>query len=728
MLRFFKQQETLVKDIPDNTNNLSYLPPSYLILENISSGFFILDRNLCIVYVNKSIEYWIGKKQVEVAGRNVWNVFPQLVNSKFFTYYHKAMNEQITASFEEYFELTREWLEVKVTPSNEGLVGYVTNITERKNYEQKVEHMAYHDYLTDLPNRRLFELKLDESLEQANKNQRSFAIIYIDMDRFKYINDTLGHVIGDELIKQFSDRLVQNVRDKGFVSRVGADEFAVIMDKRFNDKESVEMIAKSIIENIYEPPLQINDYELYIKISLGISFYPQHGKDAQSLIKSANIALHSAEKKGSNIYKFYDPIMDIDTYKKFSLEKDLRKAIEENQLELHYQPRVNAKTGKILSAESLVRWNHPEWGMVSPDEFIPIAEETGLISLLSKWVGRTVCQQIKTWQEEGISLIPISINVFAKRFLSKDFVHNIKKELEETQLEGKWLEIEITETAILDNEKLVESTISDLKKLGVKVSLDDFGTGYSSLAYLTQFKVDLLKIDKSFIRNVTTNHSYATVVKTIIHLAHGLGMKVVAEGVETMEQLTFLKQQNCNEIQGYLFSKPVSAAEFLKLLAKTILKPIHGKLIDEFENKRKYFRVTLFFPLSSQMTIIRFKGKDITLGKTEVLIEDIGIGGLRFLSHIRLAIHADVIFELETEILGEIINVCGRIVWQHEIEDGIYQYGLEFTINEKESDHLTKLLNELAMGMKKSLLVPNCRFVKMDKINYLKHVVAQKTN
>ena len=714
-------------DSLDRINNVSFLPPTVNILDNITDGFFILDRDWTISYLNKSMANWVGKRKEDIIGTNLWKSFPEKIHTNFYTSYRKAMEERVPVTFEEYYEPTNEWLEVRLFPSDRGLIGYVNNISERKNYEKTIEHMAYHDYLTDLPNRRCFEQKLGKWLREAHRKQYSIAIITLDLDRYKHITDTLGYSIGDQLIKQLSTRLVLHIGQKGYVFHVGDDQFTITLHEPCNDNQSIEIIAQDIIQTIEEYPFHIHDNQLYLTCSLGICFYPQHGEDASSLLKNANIALNRAKQKSINRYEFFNPVMDIDAFKKFSLEKDLRKAIEENHLEVYYQPRVCAKTGKILSAEALVRWNHAEWGMLAAADFIPLAEETGLIVPLSEWVEREVCSQLKSWHERGISLLPISVNVSAHRLLSKNFISTLKKNLEQAQLEGKWLEMEITETSILDDQELADSTITEIKKLGIKISLDDFGTGYSSLAYLTQFKVDVLKIDKSFIRDVTTNQANASVVKTIIHLAHGLGMKVVAEGVETKEQLTFLEQQNCDETQGYLFSKPVVFEDFLRLLAKGFLKPIHGSPLMEFENKRKYFRVVLFFPLSSQMTIIKIKDQSISLGSTEVLIEDIGLGGLRFLSHLSLAVHADIIFEMETEILSELIKVTGYIVWQQEIEKGICRYGLEFIILEKERDRLARLLNELDRQMKKSPLVPNCRLVKMDKISYLKNI-ATKSN
>ncbi|NOV03850.1 EAL domain-containing protein [Paenibacillus planticolens] len=691
-MKLFKKNSSK-KDPEDHNNHQIDLPSSESILENITNGFLILDRNWRLKYTNKSMEYFVRKTRDELIGHNIWDVLPEAVGTKFYHNYHKAMAEQIPVIFEDYYEPTKEWLEISVFPSEEGLIGYAFNITERKNHEQIIEHMAYHDYLTDLPNRRFFEKKLEQFIEQANEKQYVIALIYIDMDRFQNINDTLGHGLGDQLIKEFSVRLVQYIDDKGFVARLGGDEFAVVLDKQFDNKEEVEKLADSIIKHIEASPFLNDDYEHYITASLGISFYPQHGMDAQTLVKNADIALYRSKEKGGNRCTFYNPIMDIDSFKRFTLEKDLRLAIHDNKLELYFQPRIDLKSGKIVSAESLVRWNHPEWGMLSPAEFIPLAEDTGLILPLTHWVELTVCSLITSWQAEGISYVPISINVSARQFLSKNFIQSLKQILQETQVDGHWLEIEITETSILENQKLVESTISELKTLGIKVSLDDFGTGYSSLAYLTQYNADVLKIDKYFIRDVTTNPSNAAVVKSIIHLAQGLGLKVVAEGVETMDQLTFLKQYECDEIQGYLFSKPVPVTEFKKLLAKEVLIPSEINQRIETDTRQNYFQDHLIFPISSQMTIIKIKDKVLSLGKTEVLIEEIGAQGLHFLTHLALAVSKDIIFEFEIEVFTEVIRVYGYIVWKEEVENNRNRYGLEFT--KDDNDHLHHLVQLL---------------------------------
>ncbi|MBP1931487.1 EAL domain-containing protein [Ammoniphilus resinae] len=610
-----------------------------------------------------------------------------------------------------------------------GVFGIAKDITNkkheditRKKAEELNKYLAYHDALTNLPNRRLFEEKLEQAILISNTLQQKIAIMYLDMDRFKYINDTLGHSVGDKLLTEISKRLQESVKDHSVLARMGGDEFMVILSN-ITDTNQVVTIAKFMI-NLLEKPFLIDNYELYITTSIGISLYPNDGEDSQTLMKNADSALHRAKEQGKNTYHIYTPSLNVQTYKIFTLERDLRKAIENDQLELYYQPMVHAVSSEIVGVEALIRWNHPEWGLVSPNEFIPLAEETGLILKLSKWVKQAACSQNKAWQNTGLPTIPISINLSAHRFLHKDLLKNVSDFLNESNLDPQYLEIEITETILMENRETVLNTLSELKKMGIKIALDDFGTGYSSLAYLKQFKdkIDTIKIDRSFIKDLEDKDTQF-ILSSIVELAHHLNMTVVAEGVEKQEQLNLTRRFKCDIIQGFIFSEAVPADRFTKLLKMKRLDPIDptGETSEKiFENQRKFFRIQLDFPLSASMTITQVKGKEVELGSTEVLIEDIGIGGLRFLSQIKLAVLKDIILEFKTRILDTWIQVQGAIVWQRQAQDDIYQYGLELIIPENERTSLTRLLNDFSLQLRKSPLVPNCDFVMVDKYNYLK--------
>lgn len=604
--------------------------------------------------------------------------------------------------------------------SRKGLVTVGRDITERKRVEQRNQHLAFYDQLTELPNRSSFKIILDQALEEAKLKQQKLAVMYLDMDRFKYINDSLGHSIGDRLLQQISDRLSQCVHEKGSLSRLGGDEFALLLPD-VNGLNEVIDVAKRLIESI-DNMFILDEYELYITTSVGISIYPNDGDDSQALMKNADTALYRAKEQGKNNYQIYHSSMNIQTYKTFLLEKDMRKALLENEYELYYQPRLDAYTGRIVGIEALIRWNHPEWGLVSPSEFIPLAEETGLIVTLGKWVIHEACKQNKIWQDLGLPSVPISVNISAHQFMQKDFIHHIERILKETGLTPKWLEIEITEHILIENEQVAVTTMQQLQKRGVAIALDDFGTGYSSLSYLRFFKVNTIKIDKSFIDDLSIDSEGFLIVKNVISLAKGLHINVTAEGVEQEAQLHILRRLKCDQVQGYLYSKPVPAGKMAELLRRGILpvNRFNSGNDPKIENQRKYFRVPLQYGLSSDMTIIQIKDRIVELGKTEVLIEDIGLGGLRFLSVVKLPVNRDIIIEFMTEILGRKLTFQGVVVWFLEMDQQIYQYGIEFLIEEQEQSALTRLLNELALHLRNNSLAPNCRWVQTDKIHYLK--------
>ena len=506
------------------------------------------------------------------------------------------------------------------------LVGTIHDITERKRAAELNKYLAYHDPLTDLPNLRFFQKKMNQELTISKTQHQKLAVMMLDLDRFKYVNDSLGHSIGNTLLKQIAVRLNKNFGEPNFLARFGGDEFAVIFPNIVNTNQAIEY-AKLIMESL-EEPFHIEGYELFITASTGISIYPNDGEDAEILIKHADSALYKAKDKGKNTYQIFTASMNTEAFKWFSLETDLRKALELNQLELYYQPQISAATQQIIGAEALIRWNHPKWGIVSPADFILIAEETEMIIEMGKWIKETACTQNKAWQDAGLPAIPVSINLSAHRFLKRDLLTNIKDILARTKLDPKYLQIEIVETSLLKNEKVVFSILDELKEIGIKILLDDFGTGYSSLSYLKRFKkrIATLKIDQSFICELSREDADDSnfITKSIIELAHHLEMNVVAEGVETTEQLEILKEYNCNNIQGYLFSKPVPADEFAILLKKGKMGPTPDNINNPvIKDRRKSIKIYLEDSLYSSMTLIKIHGRKVDLGRTEVLTEAI---------------------------------------------------------------------------------------------------------
>ena len=395
--------------------------------------------------------------------------------------------------------------------------------------------------------------------------------MYLDLDRFRNINNTLGHAIGDKLLQQFSQRINSLLSDTYLFSRFGGDEFGIVL-WNYEQSDYPESIAKTIIDCLNEP-FMIEDFELFITASIGISGYPSNGTTVEEITKNADAALYRAKAIGKNNYQIYSSTLNITSFKQYDLERDLRKSIENNQLLLHFQPRVDTLTGKIVSAEALVRWEHPVWGLVSPMNLFRLQKKRVLSMILVIGYSNQVCHYISDWKRERLPVVPISINITAERFLRNDWKSTLLNTLEETNVDPALIELEITETTLIQHEKVVESAFQYLKELGIKIALDDFGTGYSSLSHVMDFSIDTIKIDQSFIRQITKTPNVEVIIKSLIFMAKGLNMKVVAEGVESNEQLAFLKQLECHEIQGYIFSKPVSENMFQSLLKRVILKP-----------------------------------------------------------------------------------------------------------------------------------------------------------
>ncbi|MCU9612547.1 EAL domain-containing protein [Caldibacillus lycopersici] len=595
--------------------------------------------------------------------------------------------------------------------------GILTDITEQKRQEKNITHLAYYDFLTGLPNRNLYYKEVDKLTQSSIVGKSGFSLIFINIDRFRTINNSLGPSIGDQLLIQISERIKVILPEDSTLARMIGDEFGVILPK---DERSIDPVAlsKTIIDSLNEP-FYVEDYELYITTSLGISSFPENGTTLDELIKNTDTALYRAKNYGKNNYQIYSPQLNIRSFKQYHLESDLRKSIENNELVIYFQPRIEATTGKIVSAESLIRWMHPIWGEVSPKEFIPIAEENGYINELGDWILKHVCLHLKKWEKEQLPIVPISVNISAQRFLKSDWKSVILEILASTQVNPELIEFEITETTMIQHEKVTKAAFQTIREMGIKIALDDFGTGYSSLSYISDYPIDTLKIDQTFIKQITKSTKEEVIIKSLIYMAKGLDMNVVAEGVETIEQLNFLKQQECQEIQGYIFSKPVPEKTFIALLKKQIIKPILYHESKVKSERRGYFRIPLVYPLAAQMTLTEIQGVEVAVGKTEVLIEDIGPGGLRFLSIMDLPVRPDILYQFETTILDKKLPLLGYIVWKEEVK-GILKYGFSFTINENERDELIKLLNTFSLKLRSKPILPSCSFVQEEKIPYLK--------
>jgi diguanylate cyclase (GGDEF)-like protein/PAS domain S-box-containing protein len=428
------------------------------------------------------------------------------------------------------------------------------DITERKRAEETIKNMAFFDTLTGLPNRNRFKHQLNDALNKQEENKR-LAVLFLDLDRFKIINDTKGHNTGDIVLQRVANRLEMSVNNEGMVSRQGGDEFIILLEDV--DKERAALVAQRILYE-FSKPIEVNNQEFFVTPSIGISLYPSDGLDEETLIKNADKAMYQAKERGKNNFRFYSSSLNGNSVRKMELENGLRKALERNQLTLHYQPQVSLATGEIVGIEALVRWNHPEHGFIAPSEFIPLAEETGLIVPIGKWVLWEACKQRKAWENAGFKDFPIAVNVSVRQFEDDYFIEYISTILEEMGLQANHLELEITESIMqnLENSTII---LNQLKELGVLLSMDDFGTGYSSLSYLKHLPIDKIKIDKSFVDDIIYHSNQGTMVKTIIDMGMNLNFVVIAEGIETEEQLSFLKTNACDIGQGYLFSRPLPA-------------------------------------------------------------------------------------------------------------------------------------------------------------------------
>lgn len=458
------------------------------------------------------------------------------------------------------------------------LLEAVIDITERKQAEDQIRLLAYYDSLTSLPNRALFTELLTRALNFARRHDKLMAVLFIDLDAFKRINDTLGHTIGDELLQAVAERLLRSVRNSdhvcrantddavNIVSRLGGDEFIVTLPY-IDQSHEAGIVAQRILQDLAKP-MMLKGHEVIVSASIGISLYPNDGKNVETLCKNADLAMYQAKTMGKNNFQFYDKSMSTTAFDRLHLENELHKALERGEFQLYYQPKVSIKNGDIVGLEALIRWTHPQRGVCSPAHFIPLAEETGLIMPIGEWVLRTACHQGKLWQAEGLKPLPISVNISKRQFEQDQFAETVLRILKETDFPPHLLELEITESMIMQDPEAVIAMLNKLKSNGVMISIDDFGTGYSSLGELRRLPLDALKIDRSFITNIVSNGDDAVIARAIIAMSHSLKLKVIAEGVETEAQLEFLHGLSCDQAQGYLFSRPVPAREFPHLAVK----------------------------------------------------------------------------------------------------------------------------------------------------------------
>ena len=446
-----------------------------------------------------------------------------------------------------------------------GTYGVARDVTERKIAEETINFQAYHDLLTKLPNRALLRDRLSLAISQAKRDSESLAVMFLDLDRFKNINDSLGHMIGDELLQQVSTRLKECIREGDTLARFGGDEFTLMLPKLHNEREDASKLAKKIT-NTLKQPFTVDGHELYVSASIGIAMYPQDGTNIENLIKHADVAMYHVKGQGKNGYQFYSNEMNVPYIEKLSLDTGIHKALDNNEFNLVYQPQINLRTGEIVGVEALLRWDHPEHGSVSPAEFIPFAEESGLIVDIGLWVLKSACAELSQWRLAGLPEIRMSINISARQLMEEYIVSDILTVLKDYDIPGHVLELEITENAIMDDMDSVIRKLNELSNEGITIAIDDFGTGYSSLSYLHKLPIQTLKIDRTFLKESRINKGDNTIINTIVAMAKGLNLNVIAEGVETQMQLDYLREIECSEAQGFLFGKPLPPDVISQLL------------------------------------------------------------------------------------------------------------------------------------------------------------------
>ena len=547
------------------------------LVDSVPDNIFAKDINSKFLLANDAVARGMGTTREELLGKDDFDFFPRTMAQSFYDDEQQILRTGEPLLDREEPAIDKEtgrvrWLLTSKIPVRDesgkitGLVGIGRDISDRKATEERMHYLATHDNLTHLPNRAMFSEILNLAIESANRYQRKLAVLFIDLDRFKNINDTLGHESGDALLQEMSQRFKTCLRSCDVVARLGGDEFVVLVQE-VNNANQVVKVAQKILAAAVKP-VEVLGQEIRVTASVGICLYPDDGTDENALMKNADIAMYRAKDEGKNTYQFYSPDIKARSLERLILENNLRLALERNEFFLHYQAKRDLKTGAIAGVEALLRWQHPELGPISPAQFIPLAEETGLIVLIGRWVLKTACAQNVAWQQQGLPPLCMAVNLSARQFFDEHLVEDVAAALQASGMQPELLEMEITEGMVMQDAERAVRILTDIKRLGVRLAIDDFGVGYSSLAQIKRFPIDTLKVDSSFIRDIPQNLEDRAITEAIIAMGRTLSLTVVAEGVETQAQETFLRDHACDQSQGYYFSRPITPDEFFKLMQK----------------------------------------------------------------------------------------------------------------------------------------------------------------
>lgn len=561
---------------------------------------YILDDQGRFTFINKRVETLLGYKMKEIIGKHYTElVHDDDLEKAQFKFNERRTGKRATINIELKLKcknndqprnfdnriLPIEINSVGVYSSIDsdddkkfvGTYGIARDITDRIEAEEIIRFQAYHDMLTRLPNRTLLNDRLNQALTHARRNKTNLSVMFLDLDRFKMINDTLGHIVGDHLLQAVAMRLRHCLREGDTLARLGGDEFTLLLPE-VKSKHDAELIANKIIKSL-KMPFKIDNHELFVSTSIGISHYPEDGETIESLIKHADIAMYSVKGSGKNGYQFYNNNMMEAYSNHLSLENDLRRALEKDQFKIYYQPQINIETNEVFAMEALIRWQHPDRGLISPSEFIGLAEETRLIKQIGNWILRNACAELRKWRDMGLNTVRIAINVSSIQLEQSDFVEFVLSVLSENEIPGEFLEIEITENTLMHDTDDGILKLRELSSHGIKIAIDDFGTGYSSLNYLKRLPIDTLKIDQSFVRDMSNSEEDSSIIKAIIAMARGLNLNIISEGVETRAQLEQLRSWRCKNMQGFLFGKPMPYIDAVNILKsyKSVSKPLFNK-------------------------------------------------------------------------------------------------------------------------------------------------------
>ena len=547
------------------------------IMSNAGEGIVVYDREMRCQVWNRFMENLTGLTAAEVLGKRAADFFPALGELPIEEILTRVLKGETVSLAETSYVIPgterQGWITAAYRPQFDakgnvsGIIGKILDLTDRKHTEQQMEYQSYHDSLTGLANRRLFQEHLTLALALAQRKRRPVAVLFLDLDHFKVVNDSLGHTVGDGLLLEIASRLRGSVREGDVVARVGGDEFTIVLQE-LEKKEDAAAMAQRVLRIISEP-IDLEGQRLYITASIGITVYPDDGEDAETLLKNADNAMYRAKAVGRNCYEMSTQELSRSMQERLTLESGLHQAMERNEFEVYYQPQIDIRTNRIIGMEALLRWRHPDRGLMSPGSFLSVAEERGFIVLIGDWVLRTALHQVRVFRDLGFPDFRVAVNLSARQFRELSLVDGIEDAIKQARVDPKTLELEITESVAMENLDLTFKVLERLRRTGISIAIDDFGMGHSSLSYLKRFPIDCLKIDRNFVEDLPDRFEDAAIVRSVIELAQGLNLRVVAEGVETKPQLDFLREHGCREVQGFYFGFPVPAPQFQETLSQT---------------------------------------------------------------------------------------------------------------------------------------------------------------